>query len=169
MKKWIFTIIILLIPAVVWADSNWDSMTWDQDSWAVESEQPGIVPIINPVSDSGGGGGCFIATAAYGSLMEPHVKILRAFRDRFMLGNTSGRVFVRLYYTYSPPMADFIAEHDSLKAMVRIGLLPVVGLCWFSLKLGFSASITLLFFFGISMISIVRFKKITCNREVDMD
>ena len=51
MKKLIFTIIILLIPADVWADSNWDSMVWDQDTWA--NGGTGIVV----VTDSDGGGG----------------------------------------------------------------------------------------------------------------
>jgi len=56
-------------------------------------------PIVN--SGSGGsGGGCFIATAAYGSLMEPHVKILRDFRDRFLLGNTLGDRIIRFYYMW---------------------------------------------------------------------
>jgi len=87
-------------------------------------------------SDGGGGGGCFIATAAYGSLMEPHVKILRDFRDRFLLANAFGKGFVRLYYTYSPPLADFIAKHDNLRAIVRMGLLPIVGLSWLALKFG---------------------------------
>ncbi len=53
--------------------------------------------------DSGGGGGCFIATAAYGSYLDPHVQILRNFRDEYLLNNRPGRVFVRLYNHYSPP------------------------------------------------------------------
>ncbi|HAY39658.1 MAG TPA: hypothetical protein DCY53_10230, partial [Desulfobacteraceae bacterium] len=51
-----------------------------------------------PVSTGGGGGGCFIATAAYGSLVEPNVKILRDFRDRFLTTNTAGKSLVNLYY-----------------------------------------------------------------------
>ena len=80
--------------------------------------------------------GCFIATAAYGSILEPHVKILRAFRDRFLLTNDLGNRFVGLYYKYSPPIANKIKNYGSLKAIVRIGLLPVVGLSWITLQVG---------------------------------
>jgi hypothetical protein len=45
----------------------------------------------------GGGDGCFIATAAYGSPMQPYAKVLHEFRDRFRLVNTVGKGFVRLY------------------------------------------------------------------------
>jgi len=48
----------------------------------------------------GGGGGCFIATAAYGSPMQPYVKVLNKFRDRFLRVNTAVKGFVRLYNTY---------------------------------------------------------------------
>jgi hypothetical protein len=118
---------------------------------------PGVGTTV--ASDGGGGGGCFIATAAYGSLMEPHVKILRDFRDRFLLGNTVGESFVRLYYTYSPPIADFIAEHDSLRAMVRISLLPVVGVSWMALKIGPVSTVALMFIFISCFVGLVWFRR----------
>ena len=70
---------------------------------------------------------CFIATAAYGSPVDWPVMILREFRDRFLLTNSVGKAFVRLYYRYSPPAANFIADKDSLRGAVRFALLPAVG------------------------------------------
>ena len=73
-----------------------------------------------------GGGGCFIATAAYGSSLEPEVVELREFRDRYLLTNPAGKAFVELYYRISPPVAAFIAEHEIIKTAVRFGLAPIV-------------------------------------------
>ncbi len=84
----------------------------------------------------GGGGGCFIATAAYGSYLHPFVKVLRAFRDKVLLVSPPGRSFVKWYYSVSPPIADVIARHNALKAAVRIALLPAIGLAWLCLKVG---------------------------------
>jgi hypothetical protein len=72
-----------------------------------------------------GGGGCFIATAAYGSYLDPHVKTLRRFRDQYLLTNYPGEWFVRIYYQHSPPIADYIRERETLRTMVR-SLLTVV-------------------------------------------
>lgn len=82
----------------------------------------------------GGGGGCFIATAAYGSYLDSHVKILRDFRDNYLLTNRAGQVFVGMYYKYSPPAANFIARHEFLKTITRILLLPLIGISIFLLK-----------------------------------
>jgi len=88
-------------------------------------------------SASGSGGssssGCFIATAAYGSYMDKHVELLRNFRDAYLLTNSAGKAFVEFYYRHSPPFADFIAAHDSLRAMVRIGLAPLVGMSYLAM------------------------------------
>jgi len=77
-------------------------------------------------SGSGSSSKCFIATAAYGSRLAPEVAELREFRDRYLLTNQAGQVFVDWYYRVSPPVAAFIAEHESLKTAVRWGLTPVV-------------------------------------------
>ena len=73
-------------------------------------------------------GYCFIATAAYGTPMAEQVRYLRAFRDQYLQTNEPGRWFVSQYYRYSPPLADYLRQHDDLRAVVRTALSPWVGL-----------------------------------------
>jgi len=82
----------------------------------------------------GGSGGCFIATAAFGSYAEPHVKLLRDFRDQHLLTNMPGRWFVRMYYRYSPFWADLINTHSWCKPIIRLALMPVVGLSYITVR-----------------------------------
>ncbi|KKM15468.1 hypothetical protein LCGC14_1695780 [marine sediment metagenome] len=89
-------------------------------------------------------GPCLIATAAYGSFLDPHVKVLRDFRDDYLLTNPAGRAFVEFYYRTSPPVADYIGNHKSLRTATRWALTPVVfgikhpaaGLLLFGLVIG---------------------------------
>ena len=77
-----------------------------------------------------GGGGCFIATAVFGSYQERHVWVLRQFRDQFLLTNTAGKAFVSFYYQHSPVLANWIAEREWVKAVTRILLLPLYGIAY---------------------------------------
>ena len=79
-------------------------------------------------SNCNGNDDCFIATAAFGSAEEPPVMSLRQFRDRYLLTNAPGRRLVDLYYTYSPPVARFIAGHEGMRTLVRLLLTPVIGM-----------------------------------------
>jgi len=81
---------------------------------------------ITGTISSSGGGGCFIATAAYGSYLHPQVQLLRNFRDEFLLTNAPGRAIVAFYYRNSPPLADFIARHSVIRAVTRLALTPLV-------------------------------------------
>jgi len=77
---------------------------------------------------SGAGSRCFIATAAYGTPMAEEIEILREFRDEYLLTSPVGQALVDFYYRVSPPVAEFITEHPSLKPIVRAGLLPAVAM-----------------------------------------
>ncbi|MBI5913293.1 fibronectin type III domain-containing protein [Candidatus Azambacteria bacterium] len=83
-------------------------------------------PVKASAPSGGGGGGCFIATAAYGSYLDPHVITLRKFRDEYLLTNLPGRAFVAAYYWASPPIADFITKHEWARETTQVALAPIV-------------------------------------------
>ena len=107
-----------------------------------------------PAPPSGaGGGGCFIATATYGSPWHPHVNILRAFRDQYLLTNSVGARLVRLYYTYSPPIAEYIREHPIARRGARVAFVPLIGLAAFLLQTTGAEKVAvavLILFIGVS-------------------
>jgi len=71
---------------------------------------------------------CFIATAAYGTPLANEVISLCNFRDRVLLNIWKGRVFVATYYSYSPRIADWIRERETIKAITRVMLHPIVDI-----------------------------------------
>jgi uncharacterized repeat protein (TIGR02543 family) len=89
-----------------------------------------------PPEEDGKDGGCFIATAAYGSPLHPYVMILRDFRDKYLMSNKLGRKFVDLYYEYSPFAAGLITRNKPIKVIVRIHLIPIIVLSYSMIHLG---------------------------------
>jgi hypothetical protein len=86
-----------------------------------------IAPPLSPASiGSSGGGGCFVATAAWGSPLEPEVSVLRRFRDSVLINSGAGRGFIALYYRWSPFAAHFMERCAPLRGAVRFLLVPVV-------------------------------------------
>jgi len=80
---------------------------------------------------TGNGGGCLIATAAYGSEMAPQVQLLREIRDNQLMNTESGSAFMgtfnELYYTFSPTIADMERESPLFKEAVKLGLTPMLS------------------------------------------
>lgn len=64
-------------------------------------------------------GGCFIASAVYGSPLAPEVLILRRFRDEVLLTSRVGSLFIKIYYFVSPCLASVISRVDLLKTATR--------------------------------------------------
>ncbi|MFC1927138.1 CFI-box-CTERM domain-containing protein [Chloroflexota bacterium] len=72
---------------------------------------------------------CFIATAAYGADTAQEIDILREFRDAVMLPNSLGAKFVSLYYEISPPIANFVSQHEVLRTAVRVAFVdPIIAI-----------------------------------------
>jgi hypothetical protein len=106
----------------------------------------GTAPSNTAVPSSGGGkSGCFIATAAYGSYLDPQVMVLRHFRDDVLLKSGPGTAFVAFYYKHSPPIADFIREHEFLRMLTRWALTPLICAVKYPLALGALVLVGLLF------------------------
>jgi hypothetical protein len=66
-----------------------------------------------------GSGGCYIATAVYGSYDAPEVLTLRRFRDEFLVKSVVGRGFVKTYYRFSPPIAKKLEHAKHINLFVR--------------------------------------------------
>jgi alpha-mannosidase len=101
------------------------------------------------------GGGCFIATSAFGSPGHPHVRVLRQFRDRYLITTVPGRTVLRLYYAYSPPIARVLQEKPGLAVLTRGALLPAVCIAWAVLKVPGPVFLLVLMLVTMFVVSVV--------------
>jgi len=71
---------------------------------------------------------CFIATAALGSPYHPALDVLRRFRDEVLLRSAPGRIFVKQYYRWSPPLAAIVANYRVVRwATLRCIVFPAIS------------------------------------------
>jgi hypothetical protein len=141
----------------------------------VVAEEPVVVaeePTTAPQESSEEGGGCLIATAAYGSELAPQVQMLREIRDNQLMNTESGSAFMssfnEAYYSFSPYIADMERESPVFKEIVKAGLTPMLstlaimdnaetesevlglGLSVIALNLGMYIAAPAMMFYGIS-------------------
>jgi hypothetical protein len=84
-------------------------------------------------STSSSGAVCFISSLADGSGLGKYVDLIRKFRDGFLLQSDLGKVLVDFYYQNSPSLVDFIARHDFMREVMRMGLVPLAAISYVAL------------------------------------
>ena len=111
-------------------------------------------------------GGCFIATASSGDPdNDGSVLTLRGFRDEYLLSSGLGSDIVSTYYNVSPPVADFIEDHPSLKPFVRGGLMPAVGVSTTSLILTLPIKIAIVGLITLISLVLIIYLKLVAARK----
>ena len=90
-----------------------------------------IVEKSNSENNSENGGGCLIATAAYGTELAPQVQQLREIRDEIVLSTNSGTVFMtefnQMYYLFSPGISDLERQSPVFRDLVRLFITPMIS------------------------------------------
>ena len=124
-----------------WFDTNYPGMTiYDAiglDKSEIEEESgecgPGTIlvdGVCTPESVEEGGG-CLIATAAFGSELAPQVQLLREIRDNKVMSTSTGASFMtgfnQLYYSFSPTIADMERDNPAFKELVKIAITPMIS------------------------------------------
>ena len=101
------------------------------------------------------GGGCLIATAAYGSELSPQVQQLREIRDTKLLQTDLGASFMHVfndfYYSFSPKIADYERENPTFKEIVKITITPMISSLSLLNNVGMDSEAEVLVY-GISLI-----------------
>ena len=94
-------------------------------------EETVVEEVVSNQESEEEGGGCLIATAAYGSEMSPQVQLLREIRDNQLMNTESGTAFMstfnNVYYSFSPAIADMERENPMFKEVVKLGLTPMLS------------------------------------------
>lgn len=100
-----------------------------EETKPTDDKDKGMTIISDKKEDNGGG--CLIATAAYGSELSPQIQFLREIRDNTVMSTASGTAFMnsfnQFYYSFSPTIADLERENPAFKEIVKVAITPLVS------------------------------------------
>jgi hypothetical protein len=124
---------------VGYGKSMWDEYRYiliENSKWPLTMDAKGLWAMfvlefgqLKFTTDKDKSGGCFIATACYGSYDNSNVLILRNYRDNYLTNHYFGELFIRFYYFISPPIARIISKSEKLKSITRFMIVePIVNL-----------------------------------------
>ncbi|MBI2005990.1 MAG: peptidylprolyl isomerase [Nitrosopumilales archaeon] len=86
---------------------------------------------LNSFTILSNGGGCLIATTAFGTELAPQIQLLREIRDHTVLETHSGAAFMSVfnsfYYSFSPTVADLERQNPMFKEVVKIAITPMMS------------------------------------------
>ena len=135
-SRMVITITSIYVGTAIWdiySESDYD--VYDEHESKIfrlvnSFKHPALPPVSAANSNEEGGGGCLIATAAFGSEMAPQVQFLRELRDNTVLQTESGTSFMtgfnQFYYSFSPTVADYERENPAFKEAVKLTLTPLL-------------------------------------------
>jgi len=103
----------------------------EEQTEQLAKEQVEETPKQNEVQDvNEDGGGCLIATAAFGSELSTNVQMLREVRDTQIMNTQVGAMFLsgfnQFYYSFSPTIADMERQSPAFKEFVKITITPLL-------------------------------------------
>lgn len=116
------------VDSIVWNDKDSNEEGKDSGSDAADEDTLEVSEGESTDAESQDGGGCLIATAAFGSELAPQVQYLREVRDGILLQTDSGSSFMAgfntFYYSFSPVVADIERESPELRGFIKIAITP---------------------------------------------
>ncbi len=114
------------------------------------------------------GQGCPMLTTANGTPLQPHLDILRDFRDKYLMPSKFGRSLVDLYYKYSPYVAELIEKNKVLRMMAWINLLPLVAFSYSMVNFGPAVSAVMVVFVFVLPVILISFFRRRLRRKERM-
>ncbi len=91
----------------------------DNTGWSLKQAKDYVDALDKGHTLPGKKTGCFIATACYGDYDAPEVLYLRLYRDHILAATLPGKLFIRMYYFFSPPLAQWLSRAPLRQALVR--------------------------------------------------